>query len=197
MGKLSVQESALLNSEEEQKIKGAFEILDEVRQRAEELGLPKYPKPTTAPEPLADKDIEGMPNNTLGQLYVRYVAYAQYVSGQLAEAEVGYKIAVSALKMLDAKLRTKLFAQEVSKAEVASRVKENPLYLEGELEVLRLYATKEILKAHHRAYDKQAGSLSRIITLRELDFERELAANGMDSRGRRRKPAVPRDFRRE
>lgn len=196
MPKLSVQEAALLDKDEEMKIKAAFDILKEVQAQAEELGLPQYPKPTTSPEPLADKDIEGMPNAALGQLYVRYMAYAQYVSGQLVLAEVGYKIAVSALKMLDAKLRTKLFSQEVPKAEVASRVKENPLYTEGEMEVLRLYATKEILGAHYKAYDKQASSLSRIISLRELEFEKEMVANGKVG-GRKSKPQIPRDFRRD
>lgn len=196
MPKVDLSQAPILSDDEKEQIKSAQTILEEVKAHAEDLGLPEYPRPKTQPEPLDHYDIDTMPNPALGQLYARYTAFAQFVFGQLAQAEAGYKLAVSALKLLEAKLKAKLFSMSVPKAEVSARVKDDPLYLEAEIEVLKLFATKTILEAHYKAYDKQAAALSRIIALRELEFEKAMREDGiMGSRGRKGKAERPRgDF---
>jgi hypothetical protein len=177
----------------------AQEIMDEVSARTHELGLPAYPRPTNTPVPLTDVDVETLTNHQLGALYTQYTAFAQFVNGQLAEAEAGYKIASSRLKMLDARLRAELFAQNVPKTEVPVRVKENGALQDAEFELVKLFAMKTILEAHYKAYDKQASALSRIITLRELEFEKEMRDNGIHGRKPRARTAQRpgRDFARE
>jgi hypothetical protein len=195
MPKLDLSKTAVLSPEEREQFKSAQQILDDVKADAEKLGLVKYPKPSTAPESLADIDIAEMPNNQLGQLYTRYTAHAQWVFGELAQAEIAYKLGVASLKLVDAKLKSKLFSQEVAKAEVPARVREDPTRVEYEIEVLKLFAMKEILGAHYKAYSKQAEALSRIIALRELDFDMQTREMGIQ--GRRKGPAHrPHDFRR-
>jgi hypothetical protein len=177
-------------------VQSAREILDDVIQQAKELGLSEYPKPKSSPPSLADIDVSTMPNSELGQLYTQYTAHAQWVFGQVVQAEVGYKIGVANLKKIEAQLKTKLFAMEdVTKAEVPSLVKDDPVRTEHEFEVLKLFAMKEILDAHYKAYNKQAEALSRIISLRELDFEMTMRDNGIQ--GKRRMNGRPAgDFKR-
>ena len=177
MPKLAI--GALVTKGDEDRLRSAYEILDEVKQHVEGMGLPPYPKPTTAPQPLDTVDLETLPNNQLGQLYAKYTAYAQYVGQQLAEAEAAYKLGVSALKMLEAKLKTRLFGEGKPKVEVPALVRDNEVFVEGELEVLKLYAMKAILDAHYTAYDKQAAALSRIVEIRKLEFEKEIRDAGI------------------
>jgi len=164
----------------------AESIIDDVRKQTRALGLLPYPKPDTAPDTLVGIELESLPNHALGQLYIRYTAHAQYVGGQLAELEAAYRLACTNLKHIDAKLRSKLFASAVPKAEVASRAKDDALYQEFDTEVVRLFAMKTLVTAHYRAYDKQAAALSRIISLRELEFEQNLRGSNIDAAKNRR-----------
>jgi hypothetical protein len=192
---LDLSKTALLSPEERAQFKSAEGILEEVEERAEELGLMPYPKPTSVPESLADIDIEALTNPGLGQLFTRYTAYGQYVFGELTKSEVAYKIGVSSLKLVEAKLKTKYYGLDgITKAEVPALVKDDAFRIEYELEVLKLYAMKEILGAHYKAYSKQADALSRIISLRELEFDRDMRRNSIDSRKKQGPPL--RDFRR-
>jgi hypothetical protein len=192
MPKLDLTKAPVLN-DDELKIASASDIIADITRRAEELGLPVYPKPKSTPEPLDAHDIENMPNPLLGKLYVHYTAYAQYVNGELAKAEAAYKIGVANQNLIKARLQATLFAKEVPKAEVPARVKEDALFCEAELEVLKLFAAKQILEAHYKAYDKQAAALSRIISLREQEFEKEMRSYGL-SRSRRHHERPGRDF---
>lgn len=196
---LDLTRAAILPKGSDEKYQSAFEIIEQVReQMREELGLEEYPRPEAQPRPLADiPNIEGLPNAELGALYAHYVAYAQFVGAKLAETEAAYKIATNVLKQVVAEIQSKLFSQEVPKAEVPVRVREDGLYKKFDNELVKLYATKTILAAHHRAYDKQAAALSRIISLRELEFQQTFRENSIGgSKKARRRIDVPSDFRR-
>lgn len=184
MPKLDTSKLAILSTEEREQFGDAQGILAQVENQAKDLGLVPYPKPSNAPDNLADMDVSVMPNNQLGQMYSQYTAHAQWVFGELTKASVAYRLGVSSLKLLEAKLKTKLYAQNVVKAEVPALVREDHLRLEYEIEVLKLYAMKEILEAHYKAYSKQAEALSRIISLRELDFDMTTREFGINNRKR-------------
>lgn len=179
MPKLDLSKTPVLSPEERAQFKNAQDMIDEVKSRAEEMGLHKYPKPSAQPPSLADMDIAELPNSQLGQLYSQYTAHAQWVFQEYTEAEIAYKNGVASLKLLDAKLKAKLYAMDVVKAEVPALMREDPVRVEYEMEVLKLYAMKEILGAHYKAYSKQADALSRIVEIRKLEFEQTIRASGI------------------
>lgn len=182
MPRLNLRGVAALEPGTEDRIhKTADSIIEEVRQQTEALGLLPYPRPTSSPHSLDKIDLEGLTNQSLGQLYIQYTAHAQYVSGEVAKIEAAYRIATANLKKIDAKLRATLFARDTPKAEIPTRVKEDPLYVEFDAEVVKLFAMRVLLEAHYKAYDKQAAALSRIISLRELEFEQSLRESNIDS----------------
>jgi hypothetical protein len=198
---LDLSKAAILPKDSDERYQSAFEIIESVRQQMQdELGLEEYPKPDSQPRPLADiPNIEALQNAELGGLYAHYVAYAQFVGAKLAETEAAYKIATNVLKQIVAEVQSKLFSQEVPKSEIPARVRDNPVYKRFDSELVKLYATKTILAAHHRAYDKQAAALSRIISLRELEFQQTIREGGIKNSARRsrRRLEMPSDFRRE
>jgi hypothetical protein len=197
---LDLTRAAILPKGSDERYQSAFEIIEQVReQMRDELGLEEYPKPESQPRPLADiQNIESLPNAELGGLYAHYVAYAQFVGAKLAETEAAYRIATNVLKQIVAEIQSKLFAQEVPKSEISSRVREDGLYKKFDTELVKLYATKTILTAHHKAYDKQAAALSRIIALRELEFQQTFREGGISGNAKkaRRRLDMPSDFRR-
>ncbi len=188
---LNLKGKAVLPSDDDVRIKKtANSIIDDVDNQVRELGLPDYPHPSGVPKSLVGLDVSNMHNNDLGQLYVEYTAFAQYVLGQLARIKAAYNISLSNLKHIDAKLRIEMVKDDVSKAEIPSRIKDHPLYTEFNIEVMKLYAMKSLLEAHYKAYTKQAAALSRIVSLRVMEFdqsERERGILGM----KKGKPARP------
>jgi len=108
------------------------------------------------------------------------------VGARLAEMVATYKIAINNMKHVTAELTASLYAKEVPKAEVPTRVKESVAYQEADAELVRVFAMKTLLEAHYRAYEKQASALSRLISLRELEFQQTLRQEGV------RKPVKPR-----
>lgn len=196
MPKLDLSKTAFLSDEEWAQFKNAQEMIEEVKGKAEEMGLHKYPKPSTQPPSLADMDVGEIPNSQLSQLYSQYTAHAQWVFQEFTEAEIAYKNGVASLKLLDAKLKSKMYAMGMPKAEVPALMREDPIRTEYEMEVLKLYAMKEILGAHYKAYSKQADALSRIVEIRKLEFEQTMRASGISSH-RKGQPSRPqRDFSR-
>lgn len=186
MPKLNLTNAALINKESDQRHKSAFEIIDETKQKMAELGLEDYPQPSSRPTPLAEiAAIDSLTNAELGGLYVQYVAYSQFVGARLAEMVATYKIAINNMKHVTAELTASLYAKEVPKAEVPTRVKESVAYQEADAELVRIFAMKTLLEAHYKAYEKQASALSRLIALRELEFQQALRQEGV------RKPVRP------
>lgn len=169
-------------------------VLNDVNAQMKAMGLPDYPKPVGSPQTLSDIDVESLSNPDLGTLYTQYTAFAQYVYGQWAQAEASYKLASTNMKRLEARIKSSLLAKGMAASKVPSAVKENGVWLEAEFETVRLYVIKTILEAHYKAYDKQASALSRIIALRELEFEKAMRENGITNR--RKKHLRPQDFRR-
>jgi hypothetical protein len=162
------------------------------------MGLPEYPKPKTAPEPLCDIDVGALTNRELETQMANYVAYAMYIAPKLAEAEAAYKISTANMKAVAASLKVSLYKDRVPKSEIDARVLVAPEYIEQELEHLKLYATKEILEAHYKAYSKQAGALSRFVELRKLEYEQEVRQHSVSTfKGRPRPTAgLPPELRR-
>lgn len=182
MPKPNMTKVPVLSDEQKRSTQSSADILADIDRQSREMGLVEYPRPKSTPVSLADLDLETLTNNGLGNLYAQYTAHAQWVYGQVARAEIGYKIGVSNLKQIEAQMKAKLFASEVPKTEVPALVREDPLRVSYEIEVLKLYATKEILTAHYKAYSKEAEALSRIISLRELDFDMTTRDMGIQSR---------------
>jgi hypothetical protein len=178
--KLDLTKTPIVPADTEAEFQSAFDIIEETKADMEKLGLSEYPRPKSAPISLAEiGEIDRLTNPQLGALYVQYVAYAQYINTKLTDTIVGYKIAVNNLKHITAELTSRLHAKAIAKAEVTALVRRDPLYQRADAELVKFFAMKTLLEAHHKAYDKQASALSRMISLRELEFQQSLRQEGI------------------
>lgn len=174
MPKLDLSKVAVISEEDLPFEAQAEGILAQVAEDLQGMGLVPYPKPREVPPALDDVDISAMSNEEIGILHMRYTAYSAYIAGELAKYETAYRQASSNLKHLGATLRTKLYAGGgVAKNEVGDLVKEDGLYLKYETESLRLFTMKELTESHYKAFSKSADTVSRIVTIREMDQRRE------------------------
>ncbi len=176
-----VDEEGSVDEEENEVVTTAAEVLEKVRADTQNLGLVPYPQPKTSPQPLDASLIEAMTNSEIEVHYIAYTAYAQYVGGKHAEYDAAHKIAACALKHLESKLKARAPKGKAG----APSVKSNGVYQSNEVEVIKLYAMKTMLGAHHKNYSKQASALSRIIELRKLEFEQHLRGGNLNKRGGR------------
>ena len=178
---LNLKKAAVVPVAAQERAKDAFSILAEVQDSVRRMGIPEYPRPEGSPPSLAEVDTGSLSNRELETFYSKYVAYAQYLGPKLAEAETAHKISQSNLKHLEATIKADLTAKQVPKTEHATQVKENAVYLENEIEDLKLFATKTILAAYYKAYANQAKAISRIIELRKLEQEQAVRQNSIGS----------------
>lgn len=184
MSGLNLRGTPVVSKDKARRAQEAFEILGEVQEMVRKMGLPPYPKPEAAPTPLCELEMEALSNQEVAAQMVNYIAYAQYVSTKLAEAEAAYKISEVNLKQIAANLKVALFSDGVAKAEVSARIQDSSEYQKYEQEHLKLFATKSILSAYYKSYSRQAAALSRVVELRKLEFEQEHRANNVNSHKR-------------
>lgn len=183
--------------EQEARYRSAADMIDETKARLLEMGLEEYPQPKSRPIPLAEiPNIDSLTNTELGVLFAQYTAYAQFVGARSAEMQAMHKIAVSGLKRLTAEMTAQLVAREVPKSEIPAQIRKSQAFIDGDTELLKIYAMKTMLEAVHRAYEKQAAALSRLISLRELEFQQTLR-DGNIKKPRRRPggPSIQQDLR--
>ena len=103
MPKLDLSRAPITHKNSEARHQSAFDVIDEVKSKMQDMGLEEYPKPRSAPVPLSEiEHIDALTNAQLGSLYVQYVAYSQFISARLADTVAGYKIAVNTVKHLSA-----------------------------------------------------------------------------------------------
>lgn len=179
MPPLNLRKRPVVSQHEINRGKAAFDILEEVQQRVRDMGIPEYPQPKNTPTPLGNLEVGKLSNRDIETYYTQYVAYAQYLAPKLAEVESAYKISESNMKHVVATLKVELVKDQVPKAEHDALVKENEIYLQQEIEHLKLFATKEILSAYHSGYVNQAKAMSRVVELRKLEQEQEARGNNM------------------
>lgn len=175
--------------------KRALDLLAEIQELVKRMGLPEMPKPEHRPMPLADLDTGALSNREVETQMTMYVAYAQYIGPKLAEAEAAYKISSANLKTIAASLKVDMYKDKIPKTEVDARVANSPQYAEQELEHLKMYAVKEVLKAYYKSFSRQAQALSRIVEMRKLEFEQEQRHNSVQNQ-RAPRGGLPGRFRR-
>jgi hypothetical protein len=178
-GGLRLEGVPVLSTNTKERLKRSLEILQDIQEQVALMGIPEYPKPRNQPEAIADVDLSAMSNRELEQLLSQYTAWAAYIGTKLAEAEVAVKASDASMKAVIASLKSSLFKDGTPKAEVDAKVKTSPQYIEYDLEHLKLYATREILDAHYKAYSRSAQAVSRNIELRKLEYEQEQRHSGV------------------
>lgn len=192
---LNLKDTPVAAKSAQVRTKRALDLLLEVQELVKRMGLPEMPKPEHRPLPLADLDTGALSNRELETQMTTYVAFAQYIGPKLAEAEAAYKISDANLKTIKASLKVDLFKDKVPKTEIDARVACAPAYAEQELEHLKVYATKEVLKAYYKSFSRQAQALSRIVEMRKLEFEQEQRQNSVANH-RAPRGGLPGRFRR-
>lgn len=188
MKKFDTRNVPIVGADEEAELKGAFDILEEVQTYAQErLGIQPYPMPSTVPRDLAEYDEpDKFTNDDLALLHAQYTAYASFIGTKLAEITAAQKLSSRNLKNVVTDLTTRLYAENTPKTEIAARVKMSPIYREFELEDMKLTMMRIILDARYQSYDKQAKAISRLVTIRQMELEKQLHDAGITNRSRKR-----------
>lgn len=174
---LNMTNAAILNNDELKGLKSAFDIASYVdTYLSESMGIQPYPQPSRVPQDLSEiDDLDGFSNDQLGLLHAKYTAYAAFINCKLASIIGAYKVSDVNLKQITARLSTQLYAKEgLAKSEVPARVKSHPTYIEFEMEHTKLYMMKQLVEARYASYDKQAKAISRIISVREMEFQQQV-----------------------
>lgn len=167
-------------------------LLADVQMELEARGIPEPLKPKNHPQPLADMDIAALTNAQIGGLYAQYVAYASYIGDELAQIEGLEEAAKKHLRDTLAELKDAAFVRGLKGAEATSAAMKDELYRSLDLEHMKLFFMKAIMKRRYRGYTSQAAALSRTIELRKLDFEQTRRDGNIGFGGKR--PATPSGF---
>ncbi len=157
-------------------------LLEEAEEALRELGIPEMPRPKNQPTPLADIDITILTNLELAGLHAQYVSYAVYMGEELAKIEAQEENTKRMVKDHAAMLKDQLTAAGKKGPEVMGAVLENEDYKALDLEHQKLFFMKSILKRRYSGFVKQAGTLSRNIELRKLEFEQTLRTSNIGKR---------------
>ncbi len=173
MAGLDLRKRPVVTPEKREAISAAKteEIIDEVRSAMRKLGVPEIPQPSNAPPSLGTVNIENLDNRSLEVLYLQYVGFSEFLRPRLAELEASYAFAKAGMKRVVADLKNQARAAHTPKDEILASIQENPVYIEHDSEVLKLYAMREILKSYQSGFSNQAKAISRIIEIRKLEFE--------------------------
>lgn len=186
---LNLKKAAVVPRETQEQIgQNAFDILEEVQIRMRKLGIPDVPKPDDMPPSLGNVDVGSVPNREIESLYTKYLAYASYLAPRVAEIVSSYKISTANLKRVAADIKLQLVRDSMPREELSAAILGHPVYIEQELEHLKLFAMKEIIGSYYKSYSKQASALSRIIEIRKLEQEQEQRGHRI---GTTRRPGVP------
>lgn len=181
---------------DEGKVRHAKEKIDSLLRDVEadlvRRGIPEPPRPKNHPAELADMDTALLTNADLGSLYTQYVAYASYIGDELAKIEGMEESAKKLLRDTLAELKDAAFTRDLKGAEATSAALKDELYRALDLEHMRLFFMKAIMKRRYRGYVSKAAALSRTIELRKLDFE-QVRRDGNVGFGNKR-PATPGGF---
>lgn len=181
---LNLRKTAVVSEAARGRVDTALDILAQAQAEVAAMGIHDAPRPDEAPPTLGDLDLEAIDNRGLGALYLKYVAYAAFLSPKIAATTAAYKVSAANMKRVAANISTELVAREVPKAEIRALIQEHPLYVEQELDHLKLYATMVILESHYKSYGQMAKALSRIVELRKLEFEETLRSAGINNHKR-------------
>lgn len=165
-----------------------YSMLEEAKAQLAERGILDMPKPKNHPLPLADMNVNDLTNSEVAGLYTQYVAYASYIGDELAEIECLEEAAKRLLRETLGKLKDAQFAKGLKGAEATAAAISDPFYRELDIEHLRLFFMKSIMKRRYRHYTSQASALSRTVELRKLDFESQRRDSNI-GRGRPKLPA--------
>jgi hypothetical protein len=181
---------------DEGKVRHAKEKIDNILRDVEadllRRGIPEPPRPKNHPAELADMDTALLTNADLGSLYTQYVAYASYIGDELAKIEGMEESAKKLLRDTLAELKEAAFVRGLKGPEATSAAISDELYRALDLEHMRLFFMKAIMKRRYRGYVSKAAALSRTIELRKLDFEQVRRDGNIGFGGKR--PATPGGF---
>lgn len=166
-------------------------LMKSVEAELEARGIPEPPRPKTHPLSLADIDITLLTGNQLANLYTQYVAYAAYIGDEVAKIEGLEESAKKMLREVLAELKDAQFTRGMKGAEATSAATKDPVYKDLDMEHMKLFFMKAIMKRRYKGYVTQAAALSRTIELRKLDFEQTRRDGNLGFPG---KQGAPRGF---
>jgi hypothetical protein len=184
--RLNLDSTGIVDPSTQGELKSAFEIIEEIeRYLQDEMGVEPAKKPENQPKDLstiADR-ADNLSNEELALYLSQYTAWASFYDARLSLITAAHKIAERNRKLAASEISMQLFREKVAKTEVPDRVRVDGMHKQFELEELKLYVMKKLLEARYKAYDKQAATISRLITLRQEDMERQRIEANLKHRG--------------
>lgn len=198
MSKLDLVHFVPVDESGEELLRPTEDILKEIEETLQEMGVDDYPRPDKPPPHLAEgvaDRADDLSDAELAQLHAQYVAYGCFLNGRLSYVSAAASIAEENLSAIKSHLAVKMYAEKIPKVEIPDRIRLNGRFQELSIESLKLECMKKILEAHYATYSKQAQAVSRLITLRTQDIDDQHRDAGIKNRGRRLPLPKPKSFR--
>ncbi len=186
---LDLDGAAIVDPETETELKSAYTIMEEVdAYMVENMGVSPMNKPEReAPDisELVDR-ADDLTETELATYLMQFTQWASFFDYRLSVVTASHKIAERNRKLIDSQISLELFAENVVKAEVPTRTRVHPLHVKFETEELTLYCMKQVLASRYKAFSKQADTISRLISLREQEIDRQRRGSNIKHRGKGR-----------
>lgn len=185
--KLDLAGKAIIDPDEEVKLRSAYSVMEEIDDYlAEKMGIEPMPRPqrdTPDLSELVDR-ADDLTDAELAVYLMLFTQWASYFDYRLSVVTASHKLAERNRKLMDSKISLQLYTENTPKAEVPTRVRDHHMHILFESEELTLYCMKVILQARYKAFSKQADTISRLISLREQEFERQRRSSNINRRGK-------------
>lgn len=185
--RLDLDGTAIIDPNAEVELKSAYDVIEEIETYlVDEASIDPLERPKKeAPDlsELVDR-ADDLTDNELGLYLMLFTQWASFFDYRLSVVTAAHKLAERNRKLMDAKIATELYADNVPKTEVAQRTRVHSMHLSFEFEEVKLYCMKQILQARYKAFSKQADTISRLITLREQEVDRQRRGSNIHRRGK-------------
>lgn len=172
MPKLDLRGTAIIDSENLEKVPSGEEVVEDVRARMHASGIPEMSPPRGEPPvSLTDVDTASMSLRDLENLFIKYTGYAQFISTIAAERVAALNAEQTRLKSAKARIAKMLMEEGVTKADIAAARDAHPDVEDISISILRTRTERDMVEAARKAFSGQAAALSRIVEIRKLEYE--------------------------
>jgi hypothetical protein len=138
-------------------------------------------KPMLAPKPpqsIDTVDVASLTNIQLTTLYSQHAGYAAYVATKVAQVEAAIAEAASALELHVAQQRVLLKEEgDLAENQILPTIKSSVEYLEIKNKLTQRKTIKTMLSAYYRSYRTQYMTLSRVVSIRQVDVDATRGGN--------------------
>ena len=177
---LDLRGTGIVDGKEVDSIPTGEELVEKIRERMVDLGIPEISAPRGEPPPtLSEIDTTELSMQELERMYTRYVSYAEFINPIIETKAAALRAEKSRLKLVNARV-TKLLREEgVPKSDIAAMRDAHEQVAEVAASILMLEAECGIIAATAKVYVNESKALSRVVEMRKIDFEQSNRGNNL------------------